>query len=192
MLALLLLSLTVLISPQPLLEPGHSRQLETEEGSACLYEDGGNYFDYIEVDDEDYVIVEEGSAESEESVRRGPPVFTDYIEDSLLKMSDNGDEESKASIKDSYSKNTPPDDMVRKIVPETLVIKNQTHASLNGRLIITNRQSPQEPVLDLFFEDETDHSEEEESDIGIGVNSKSSKIFNSIFTALVCRFIMLL
>ena len=194
MLALLLLVFTSSASPQPLLEPGHGQHLQPEEGSGCLYEDG-NYFDFIEVDDEDYVVVEEGSAQSEESVRRGPPVFTDYPEESfLLKMSTFGGEENETLFKDSSELNdTPRDGLASQIVPETLVITNQTHASLNGRLTITNRQSHQEPVSELFFDDEIIHSEQEEDgETDIAIYSKSFKISNSISTALVCRFILLL
>merc|ERR1711936_1353671 len=66
----------------PALLAGLSPQYQTE-GSGCPYEDSGNYFDYIDVeDDEDYVSDEEGS--TPQAVRRGPPVFTDSVEENLI------------------------------------------------------------------------------------------------------------
>merc|ERR1711997_428379 len=73
----------------------------------------------------------------------------------------------------------PPPQSSGKIIPETLVIKNRTHAKLNGNLIITNNGDQEKPEPELFFEEEK-HSEEEEDVKKILIESQGSKMSISV------------
>ena len=188
----LLLALTALVPPRPLLA-GLSPQYQTE-GSGCPYEDSGHYFDYIDVeDDEDYVSEEEGS--TPQAVRRGPPVFTDSVEENLIVEKSEFDvkeKKTKRRDEDEGKPESPTPSVIGKIIPETLVIKNQTHAKLNGRLTITNSQVEQQSAPELFFEEENERSEENEDAFEIGIESKTCKMSSSLATAVFCIFIMFL
>ena len=185
---LLLLLLSVTLTPvQPLL-----RDLpdEAEAGSGC--EEATNYFDYIEVDDEDYYgSEEEGSSDQFETVRRGPPVFTDSGEEEvsdeispdLLHQDETNDEADK----------TPPPQSSGKIIPESLVIKNRTHGRLNGKLIITNQQDQEQPGPELFFEAEEEQkpSEEEQDVKEILIESLGSKMSISVLCIIIIMIMLL-
>merc|ERR1711997_1411425 len=69
----------------------------------------------------------------------------------------------------------PPSQSSGKIIPENLVIKNRTHAKLNGNLIITNNGDQEEPEPELFFEEQK-HSEEEEDVKKILIESQGTKM----------------
>ena len=146
---LLILLLSLALTPDQFLLGNHPD--EAEVGSGC--EDAENYFDNIEVDDEDYYeSEEEGSADQFETLIRGPPVFTDSGEDDL---SDgiSPDLLHKDQTNDEGDR-TPPPQSTGKIIPESLVIKNRTHGRLNGKLIISNNLDQEQPGPELFFEDE--------------------------------------
>merc|ERR1712066_503337 len=83
--------------------------------------------------------------------------------------------------------------LITKIVPENLVIKNQTHGKLNGKLTITNSwDQEEETVMDLFFQEENQQSAKEEDTKTINIESATCKILYSISTVLVCIFITIL
>ena len=188
MFLLLLLLLSVTPTPvEPLLR-GHPD--EAEAGSGC--EDAANYFDSIEVDDEDYYASEEeGSTDEFETLRRGPPVFTDSDEDEvsdgispvLLHEHKTKDEEDR----------TPPSQSSGKIIPESLVIKNRTHGRLNGKLIITNQQDQEQPGPELFFEAEEEQkpSEEEQDVKEILIESLGSKMSISVLCIIIIMIMLL-
>ena len=94
---------------------------DNEEGSGCAGR--RHYFDYIDVDDEDYV---DGSGLGiiQEYVSEGPPIIEDSLEDQ-------SDREKDITIMP-----TTPEPI--KMVPEQLVLTNETHGSLNGRFIVPN------------------------------------------------------
>ena len=186
MLLLLLLLLSVTLPPvHPLLEDHPD---EAEAGSGC--EDAANYFDYIGVDDEDYVSEEEGSTDQFESLIRGPPVFTDS-EDDEVSDETSVDLHDKTGEREVYQDRTrpPPSPPPRsgQIIPESLVIKNRTHAKLNGNLIITNNEDQEEQGPELYFEEQK-HSEEEQEVKEILIESLGSKMSISV----LCIFIIIM
>ena len=182
MFLLLLLLLSVTPTPvEPLLR-GHPD--EAEAGSGC--EDAANYFDSIEVDDEDYYASEEeGSTDEFETLRRGPPVFTDSDEDEV------SDGISPVLLNEQKTQDevdrTPPSQSSGKIIPESLVIKNRTHGRLNGNLIITNQQDQEQPGPELFFEAEEEQkpSEEEQDVKEILMESLGSKMSISVLCIII-------
>ena len=190
MFLLLLLLLSVSLTP---VHPRHGDDPdEAEAGSGC--EDAANYFDSIGVDDEDYVSEEEGSTDQFESLIRGPPVFTDSEEDQVSDgtspalLSDKVREEGERQVLDR-TRPSPPQSSGR-IIPESLVIKNRTHAKLNGNLIITNSGDQEEPQL--FFEEEQKHSQEEPEVKKILIESLGSKGSKMSISVLSIIIIMLL
>ena len=188
MFLLLLLLLSVTLTPvKPLLRGHHD---EAETGSGC--EDAANYFDSIEVDDEDYYASEEeGSTDEFETVRRGPPVFTDSDED-LVSDGISQDLIHEHKTKDEGVR-TPPTQSSGKIIPESLVIKNRTHGKLNGKLIITNQQDQEQPGPELFFEAEEEQKPlEEEQDVKeILIESLGSKMSISVLCIIIIIIMLL-
>ena len=191
MFLLLLLLLSVTLTPVEPLLGGHLD--EAEAGSGC--EDAANYFDSIGVDDEDYVSEEEGSTDLLESLIRGPPVFTDSEEDHVSDgpspdlLHDKTRDEGERQVHQDSTRPSPPQSS-GKIIPETLVIKNRTHAKLNGNLIITNSGDQEEPRL--FFEEEQKHSQEEPEVKKILIESLGNKGSKMSISVLSIIIIMLL
>ena len=162
---------------------------EAEPGSGCG--DAANYFDYIDVDDEDYVSEEEGSTDLFENIIRGPPVFTDYEEDEKDGMSQDlfHEDETKDVFHDRNQ--PPPSQSSGKIIPESLVIKNRTHGKLNGNLIITNNEDHEEPESELFFEEEQKPSKEEQAVKEIPTESLGSKMSISVLCIIIIIIMLL-
>ena len=180
MFLLILLLLSVALTPvQPLLG---NHPDEAEVGSGC--EDAENYFDNIEVDDEDYYeSEEEGSADQFETLIRGPPVFTDSGEDDLS----DGISPDLLHEDQTNDKGDRTPQSTGKIIPESLVIKNRTHGRLNGKLIITNNLDQEQPGPELFFEDEEEQKPSEEEIIvkEIPVESLGSKMSVSVLDIIM-------
>lgn len=97
---------------------------DNEEGSGCPGR--RHYFDYIDVDDEDYV---DGSGLGliQEYVSEGPPVIEDSQEDL-----------SGGDLEGYFRTLKPTTPQPMNIVPEQLVLTNETHGSLDGRYIVPN------------------------------------------------------
>merc|ERR1712026_122971 len=159
----LLLALTAMAS---------SQSVDLSQEGSCPFSEDVNYFDHIEVDDEDYQGEEEGSAaQLEESLIRGPPVFTDSEEEDITtQISTNIFLQNEI---ENQKHNVETHQFISKIVPENLVIKNQTHGQLNGRLTITNSLDNEEFI---FKEEDEELEEEEERDVKeIVIESSSYK-----------------
>ena len=133
------------------------------EGSGCSHGSQGHYFDYIDVDDEDYY--EGGSAtfdddeeNLEDFVKKGPPVFTD------IDHNEDDTKEVKTEKILNVSKKETSETSIR-IIPENLIIKNETHGKLNGEIVITNKGHTT-TIIDLIIEDNENKDEfNEEIDI---------------------------
>ena len=190
---LLLLLLLLAVALPPVLPLPGDRPDEVEAGSGC--EDAANYFDYIGVDDEDYVSEEEeGSTDLFENLIRGPPVFTDSdgeeVSDGM--SPETRDEGERPVYPLVYPDRTPsPPVSTDKIIPESLLIKNRTHGKLNGNLVITNNEDQEETGSELFFEEEQKPSEEEQNVQEILSESLGSKMSISVLCIIII-FIMLL
>ena len=141
-----------------ILQDSHSRIEHELEGSGCQ-QSSENYFDYINVDDEDYY--EDGSAvgyikdHEEEFVDKGPPVFTDTVKkgDNIQASGENV-HKSNGELKSQIEHETE----TSPFLPENLVLNNETHGSLNGKFLISN--SGQGTILDLYFEDQKNSTSE--------------------------------
>ena len=141
----------------------HHEYQDKEEGSGCAHGQGqGHYFDYIEVDDEDYY--EGGSAAFENNdnledyVKKGPPVFTD--------IDQNADEGKQVEAKaETILKITNDKDKIKetniRIIPENLIIKNETHGNINGEIVITNK-GHSTTIIDLIIEDDDTNKDADE------------------------------
>ena len=167
-----------------ILQDSHSRIKHELEGSGCQ-QSSENYFDYINVDDEDYH--EDGSAvgyikDHEEFVDEGPPVFTDTtvkkgdgIEASIENVpKSNGDLKSRI---ENETETSP-------FLPESLVLNNETHGSLNGKFLISN--SGQGTILDLYFEDQKNSTSEhkDSNDSKFDIDSTRNVILTSDVSSL--------
>ena len=178
-----------------ILQDSHSR-IE-HEGSGCQ-QSSENYFDYINVDDEDYY--EDGSAvgyikDHEDFVDKGPPVFTDTLKEDVIQESIENLHESSEELKSQIENET----KTSPFLPENLVLNNETHGSLNGKFLISN--SGQGTILDLYFEDQKNSTREQKDsndskfDIDNSRNviltsdvSSSSK--DSYFVFVVCSYLI--
>ena len=170
-----------------------------EAGSGCLNSDRGAYFDYISVDDEDYS--EDGSAE--ETIEAGTIVHGARNEDLLItdfKHSHNNtdEDEDEDAHMNVTSVTTGENDIVSAqifgggIVPEDLVLSNETHGSLNGNILILN--SEKEVREELYFESNNNDDEEEtsvESNSDVNVILHSGSTFYSGSDRLFLRFLLL-
>ena len=174
-----------------ILQDPHSRIKHKLEGSGCQ-QPSENYFDYINVDDEDYH--EDGSAvgyikDHEEFVDEGPPVFTDTvkkgddIEASIENVpKSNGDLKSRI---ENETETSP-------FLPENLVLNNETHGSLNGKFLISN--SGQGTILDLYFEDQKNSTSEhkDSNDSKFDIDSTRNVILTSDVSSLPkCSYFVL-
>ena len=173
-----------------ILQDSHWRKEHEIEGSGCQQSsDNENFFDYINVDDEDYH--EDGSAvgyikDHEEFVDEGPPVFTDTtvkngddIEASIENVpKSNGDLKSRI---ENETETSP-------FLPENLVLNNETHGRLNGKFLISN--SGQGAILDLYFEDQKNSTselkEDSEANIDRSKNVMLSSDVSSVHAKMSC------
>ena len=170
-----------------------------EAGSGCLNSDRGAYFDYISVDDEEYS--EEGSAEETieagtivHGARNEPLLISDFKHSHI-----NTDEDEHEDVPlNVTSVTTGENDDVSSqifgggIVPEDLVLSNETHGSLNGNILILN--SEKEVREELYFESNNNDDEEEtsvESNSDVNVILHSGSTFYSGSDRLFLRFLLL-
>ena len=170
-----------------ILQDSHWRKEHEIEGSGCQQSsDNENFFDYINVDDEDYY--EDGSAvgyikDHEEFVDKGPPVFTDTVE--------NDDIEAPSMIMPQSNLNQSQienETETSPFLPENLVLNNETHGRLNGKFLISN--SGQGAILDLYFEDKENSTselkEDSESNIDRSKNVMLSSDVSSVHAKMSC------
>ena len=169
-----------------------------EAGSGCLNSDRGAYFDYISVDDEDYS--EDGSAEETieagtivHGARNEPLLITDF-KHSHNNTDEDEDEDAHMNV---TSITTGENDVSAQIfgggiVPEDLVLSNETHGSLNGNILILN--SEKEVREELYFESNNNDDEEEtsvESNSDVNIILHSGSTFYSGSDRLFLRFLLL-
>ena len=167
-----------------------------EAGSGCLNSDRGAYFDYISVDDEEYS--EEGSAEETieartivHGARNEPLLITDF------KHSHNNTDEDEDAHMNVTSVTTGENDVSEQIfgggiVPEDLVLSNETHGSLNGNILILNLEKVVRE--ELYFESNNNDDEEEtsvESNSDVNIILHSGSTFYSGSDRLFLRFLLL-
>ena len=159
-----------------ILQDSHWRKEHEIEGSGCKQSsDNENFFDYINVDDEDYY--EDGSAvgyikDHEEFVDKGPPVFTDTVENDdieapSMKMPQSNLNQSQI---ENETETSP-------FLPENLVLNNETHGRLNGKFLISN--SGQGAILDLYFEDKENSTSELKEDSESNIDRSKNVILSS-------------
>ena len=170
-----------------ILQDTNWRKEHEVEGSGCQQSsDNENFFDYINVDDEDYH--EDGSAvgyikDHEEFVNKGPPVFTDTvknddIEASSMKMPQSNLNQSQIVNETETSP----------FLPENLVLNNETHGRLNGKFLISN--SGQGPILDLYFEDLENSTSEHKEDSKSDNDSSKNVILTSDVSSVHAKMFM--
>ena len=170
-----------------ILQDSHWRKEHEIEGSGCQQSsDNENFFDYINVDDEDYY--EDGSAvgyikDHEEFVDKGPPVFTDTVK--------NDDIEAPSMIMPQSNLNLSQienETETSPFLPENLVLNNETHGRLNGKFLISN--SGQGAILDLYFEDKENSTselkEDSEANIDRSKNVMLSSDVSSVHAKMSC------
>ena len=174
-----------------ILQDSHSRAEHETEGSGCQHSDNENYFDYINVDDEDYY--EDGSAvgyikEHDEFVDKGPPVFTDTLK--------KGDDIEASSVNMPESNNREVIEKIENItetspfLPENLVLNNETHGSLNGKFLISNLG--QGTILDLYFEDRENSTSEHKDDSISDIDTSRNVILSpDVSSSSKCSFSIL-
>ena len=147
----------------PQQQHGHPQHGE-EEGSGCPFAKHQHYFDYLDVDDEDY---QEGSSmeydrdKDDLFVRRGPPVFTDSMEEEKTLEHTEHENNNLKNISEAVSTDVHHKVDVN-IIPENLVIENETHGNLNGRFVISS--TGQGTVIDLFFDETEDSSSDDDEE----------------------------
>jgi len=182
-------TLVTLLLYQPLfglriLQDSYSRIEHELEGSGCQ-PSSENYFDYINVDDEDYY--EDGSAvgyikdHEEEFVDKGPPVFTDTVKKGdNIRASIENVPKSNGELKSQIENETE----TSPFLPENLVLNNETHGSLNGKFLISN--SGQGTILDLYFEDPKNSTSEQKdsNDSKFDIDSTRNVILTSDVSSL--------
>ena len=169
-----------------------------EAGSGCLNSDRGAYFDYISVDDEDYS--EDGSAE--ETIEAGNIV---HARNEPLLISDfkhshiNTDEDEEEDAHRNVTSVTIGENDVSSsqifgggIVPEDLVLRNETHGSLNGNTLVLNLE--EEVREELYFESSNEYVEETsvESNSVVNITLHSGSTFYAGLDGLFPRFLLLL
>ena len=170
-----------------ILQDSHWRKEHEIEGSGCQHSsDNENFFDYINVDDEDYY--EDGSAvgyikDHEEFVDKGPPVFTDTVKNDDIEASSMKIPQS--NLNQSQIEN---ETETSPFLPENLVLNNETHGRLNGKFLISN--SGQGAILDLYFEDlensTSELKEDSESNIDRSKNVILSSNVSSVHAKMSC------
>ena len=170
-----------------ILQDSHWRKEHEIEGSGCKQSsDNENFFDYINVDDEDYY--EDGSAvgyikDHEEFVDKGPPVFTDTVENDDIEASSM--KMPQSNLNQSQIEN---ETETSPFLPENLVLNNETHGRLNGKFLISN--SGQGAILDLYFEDKENSTselkEDSESNIDRSKNVMLSSDVSSVHAKMSC------
>ena len=171
-----------------ILQESHSRAEHEIEGSGCQHSDNGNYFDYINVDDEDYY--EDGSAvgfikEHEEFVDKGPPVFTDTLKKSDIEESSMPESNNSGEVKSQIENETETETSL--FLPENLVLNNETHGSLNGKFLISNLG--QGTILDLYFEDRENLTSEFKEDSKADIDDSRNVILSSdVSSSSKCSF----
>ena len=155
-----------------------ARKEHEVEGSGCQQStENEHYFDYINVDDEDYY--EDGSAvgfiqDHEEFVDEGPPVFTDTVkkvdkEAASVKMPESTREMIKTQIESETE--------TSRFLSENLVLNNETHGSINGKILISN--SGQGTILDLYFDDQENSTSEHKTSSGDIDSFKKAVVLSS-------------
>lgn len=170
-----------------ILQDSHWRKEHEIEGSGCQQSsDNENFFDYINVDDEDYY--EDGSAvgyikDHEEFVDKGPPVFTDTVENDDIEASSM--KMPQSNLNQSQIEN---ETETSPFFPENLVLNNETHGRLNGKFLISN--SGQGAILDLYFEDKENSTselkEDSEANIDRSKNVMLSSDVSSVHAKMSC------
>ena len=159
-----------------ILQDSHWRKEHEIEGSGCKQSsDNENFFDYINVDDEDYY--EDGSAvgyikDHEEFVDKGPPVFTDTVENDDIEASSM--KMPQSNLNQSQIEN---ETETSPFLPENLVLNNETHGRLNGKFLISN--SGQGAILDLYFEDKENSTSELKEDSESNIDRSKNVILSS-------------
>ena len=159
-----------------ILQDSHWRKEHEIEGSGCQQSsDNENFFDYINVDDEDYY--EDGSAvgyikDHEEFVDKGPPVFTDTVENDDIEATNMIMPQS--NLNQSQIEN---ETETSPFLPENLVLNNETHGRLNGKFLISN--SGQGAILDLYFEDKENSTSELKEDSESNIDRSKNVILSS-------------
>ena len=166
---------------------------QKNEGSGCQQTENEHFFDYISVDDEDYY--EDGSAvgfikDHQEFVDNGTHLFMDSQEegDNDDDNDDEGDNEIRNVIMSQQNEENIPLSESSIFPPESLVLNNKTHGSLNGKFLITN--SEKGAILDLYFENQENSTIEDDNQKKIILRSNAISTEMFILSQL-CRCLYL-